>query len=283
LLGQFTIRERAVCQSGRKGRRRSRRQPPAAEHSLQVLRKRQRHPGAASPGARPAPALAAQGMPKGGLVGFELMETQKLGLSQFMSRSTTSAPWKANCPARSQSLASVRRRPGASGDSQADRLPARRTEAHRLGDGEPAHRPQPGPGQIAGIVHLISSSVPNLSNDNVSVIDQEGSLLTKKPDPPRPPSTPPRSSTPASSKKATSGASTPSSRRSSARATSAPRCPPTWTSTRPNRPPKPTAPTPRPSRPSAASRAARARPATRARKACPAPSATSRRCRPPPR
>ena len=32
-------------------------------------------------------------------------------------------------------------------------------------------------------MHLISSSVPNLANDNVSVIDQDGSLLTKKPDP----------------------------------------------------------------------------------------------------
>jgi len=39
--------------------------------------------------------------------------------------------------------------------------------------------------QVAGIVHLISSSVPQLSNDNVSVIDQDGSLLTKKPDPMR--------------------------------------------------------------------------------------------------
>ena len=34
------------------------------------------------------------------------------------------------------------------------------------------------PAQIAGIVHLIASSVPQLTNDNVSVIDQEGSLLT---------------------------------------------------------------------------------------------------------
>jgi flagellar M-ring protein FliF len=45
------------------------------------------------------------------------------------------------------------------------------------------HRPRLDQAQIAGIVHLISSSVPNLTNDNVSVIDQDGSLLTKKPDP----------------------------------------------------------------------------------------------------
>jgi flagellar M-ring protein FliF len=36
--------------------------------------------------------------------------------------------------------------------------------------------------QIAGIVHLVSSSVPDLSPKAVSVIDQEGSLLSQNPD-----------------------------------------------------------------------------------------------------
>ena len=46
--------------------------------------------------------LAAQGLPKGGLVGFELMENQKFGTSQFLNRSISSVRWKASSPARSR-------------------------------------------------------------------------------------------------------------------------------------------------------------------------------------
>jgi flagellar M-ring protein FliF len=37
--------------------------------------------------------------------------------------------------------------------------------------------------QVAGIVHLVSSSVPQLVPSNVSVIDQDGNLITQTPDP----------------------------------------------------------------------------------------------------
>jgi len=34
------------------------------------------------------------------------------------------------------------------------------------------------PGQVNAIVHLISSSIPNMPANNVTVIDQQGSLLS---------------------------------------------------------------------------------------------------------
>ena len=40
-------------------------------------------------------------------------------------------------------------------------------------------------GQVAGIVHLVSSSVPQLTPSNVSVIDQDGNLISQPQDPSR--------------------------------------------------------------------------------------------------
>ena len=39
------------------------------------------------------------------------------------------------------------------------------------------------PAQVAGVVHLVASSVPQLSPDLVSIVDQSGKLLTQKSDP----------------------------------------------------------------------------------------------------
>ena len=39
-----------------------------------------------------------------------------------------------------------------------------------------------GENQIRAIVHLVSSSVPNLPSENVTVVDQHGNLLSKPSD-----------------------------------------------------------------------------------------------------
>ena len=44
--------------------------------------------------------LAGQGLPRSGLAGFELMENQKFGTSQFLSRSIISVRWKVSCHVR---------------------------------------------------------------------------------------------------------------------------------------------------------------------------------------
>ena len=38
--------------------------------------------------------------------------------------------------------------------------------------------------QVRSIVHIVSSSIPNMSSDNVTVVDQYGKLLSKPEDDP---------------------------------------------------------------------------------------------------
>lgn len=45
--------------------------------------------------------LAQQGLPKGGAVGFELLDQENSASASLASRSTISVRWKANCPAPS--------------------------------------------------------------------------------------------------------------------------------------------------------------------------------------
>ncbi|MDD2989870.1 MAG: flagellar basal-body MS-ring/collar protein FliF [Zoogloea sp.] len=127
--------------------------------------------------------LAAQGIPKGGLVGFELMETQKLGLSQFHEQVNYQRALEGELSRTISAIASVAGArvhlaiPKQTAFLRDEQKPTASVMVN-LHTGRSLDQ-----AQIAGIVHLISSSVPNLSNDNVSVIDQDGSLLTKKPDP----------------------------------------------------------------------------------------------------
>src|SRR5690606_19597709 len=51
--------------------------------------------------------LAAQGLPKGGLVGFEIMETQKLGVSQFHEQVNYQRALEGELSRTIQSIASV--------------------------------------------------------------------------------------------------------------------------------------------------------------------------------
>jgi flagellar M-ring protein FliF len=129
--------------------------------------------------------LAAQGIPKGGLVGFELMETQKLGLSQFHEQVNYQRALEGELSRTISSIAAVAGArvhlaiPKQTAFLRDEQKPTASVLVN-LHTGRTLDA-----AQVAGIVHLISSSVPQLSNDNVSVIDQDGSLLTKKPDPMR--------------------------------------------------------------------------------------------------
>jgi flagellar M-ring protein FliF len=129
--------------------------------------------------------LAAQGIPKGGLVGFELMETQKLGLSQFHEQINYQRALEGELSRTISSIAAVAGArvhlaiPKQTAFLRDEQKPTASVLVN-LHTGRTLDA-----AQVAGIVHLISSSVPQLSNDNVSVIDQDGSLLTKKPDPMR--------------------------------------------------------------------------------------------------
>ena len=49
----------------------------------------------------------------------------------------------------------------------------------KLADGRVLNREQ-----VRAIVHIVSSSIPNMSSDNVTVVDQYGKLLSKPEDDP---------------------------------------------------------------------------------------------------
>lgn len=124
--------------------------------------------------------LASQGLPKGGLVGFELMENQKLGISQFAEQINYQRGLEGELARSIQSLAAVR--------AARVHLAIPKQTAFLRDEIKPSASVlvslQPGrtlePAQIAGIVHLVSSSVPQLSPANVSVIDQDGKLISQR-------------------------------------------------------------------------------------------------------
>lgn len=124
--------------------------------------------------------LASQGLPKGGLVGFELMENQKLGISQFAEQINYQRGLEGELARSIQSLGAVR--------AARVHLAIPKQTAFLRDDLKPSASVlvslQPGrtlePAQIAGIVHLVSSSVPQLSPANVSVIDQDGKLISQR-------------------------------------------------------------------------------------------------------
>ena len=123
--------------------------------------------------------LASQGLPRGGMVGFELMENQKFGTSQFAEQVNYQRGLEGELARTIQSIGAVQsarvhlaipkpslfvreeQKPTAS--VMLNLYPGRTLEAS----------------QIAGISHLVSSSVPQLPAGNVTVIDQNGTLLSQ--------------------------------------------------------------------------------------------------------
>jgi flagellar M-ring protein FliF len=127
--------------------------------------------------------LASQGLPKGGLVGFELMETQKIGVSQFAEQINYQRALEGELSRSIQSLAAVR---GARVHLAIPKQSAflrddTKTSASVLVSLHAGRTLEPI--QVAGIVNLVSSSVPQLNPLNVSVIDQEGKLISQQRDP----------------------------------------------------------------------------------------------------
>jgi flagellar M-ring protein FliF len=121
--------------------------------------------------------LASQGLPKGSLVGFEIMETQKFGVTQFQEQVNYQRGLEGELARSIQALAPVAQArvhlalPKASGFLR-EKQPPTASVLLQLHPGRTLDRTQ-----VAGIVHLVSSSVPELATKNVSVVDQSGNLL----------------------------------------------------------------------------------------------------------
>jgi flagellar M-ring protein FliF len=123
--------------------------------------------------------LASQGLPKGGMVGFEIMETQKLGISQFAEQINYQRALEGELARSIQSLAAVKgARVHLAIPKQTAFLRDEQKPTASVLVGLHAGR-RLDPQQVAGIVHLVSSSVPQMSPANVSVIDQNGNLVSE--------------------------------------------------------------------------------------------------------
>ncbi|MCL2655955.1 MAG: flagellar M-ring protein FliF [Betaproteobacteria bacterium] len=127
--------------------------------------------------------MASQGLPRGGNVGFELIDNDRLGSSQFHEQVNYQRALEGELGRTISSLTQVENArvhiaiPKQTAFLRDEQKPTA-SVVLTLYPGRTL-----GANQIAGIVHLVSSSVPQLSPEAVSILDQSGRLLTDKPDP----------------------------------------------------------------------------------------------------
>jgi|KBSSwiStaDraftv2_1062776.scaffolds.fasta_scaffold07394_4 flagellar M-ring protein FliF len=122
--------------------------------------------------------MATAGLPKGSVSGFELMDSARFGQTQFQERLTFQRGLEGELTRSIGSLAAVQSArvhlalPNQNGFFREQQKPAA-SVLLTLHPGRTLDR-----AQLAGIVHLVSSSVPELDPKAVSVLDQTGTLLT---------------------------------------------------------------------------------------------------------
>jgi flagellar M-ring protein FliF len=122
--------------------------------------------------------MAAQGLPRAGNVGFELLDGEKLGTSQFVEQVNYQRSLEGELANSIQSLAAV--------SSARVHLALPKPSVFVRDQQRPTASVllnlQRGrgldPSQVSAIVHLVASSVPELLPANVTVVDQNGSLLS---------------------------------------------------------------------------------------------------------
>ena len=122
--------------------------------------------------------LAAQGLPKGGNVGFELMENQKLGISQFLEQVNYQRALEGELARSIQAVSAVQtaRVHLAIPKSNVFIREQQKPTASVLLNLYPGRTMDQQ--QVSAVVHLVASSVPELAAKNVTVVDQNGNLLS---------------------------------------------------------------------------------------------------------
>ncbi|WP_437560009.1 flagellar basal-body MS-ring/collar protein FliF [Acidithiobacillus sulfuriphilus] len=122
--------------------------------------------------------LAAAGLPKGAGVGFELLEHEPLGTSQFVEQVNYQRALEGSLERTIQSLSAV--------ESAKVHVAIPKPSVFLSEQEKPTASVllQLYPGrvlstaQVAGIVHLVAASIPGLDDKSVTVVDQHGDLLT---------------------------------------------------------------------------------------------------------
>jgi len=126
--------------------------------------------------------LASQGLPKGGNVGFELMENQKFGITQFAEQVNYQRALEGELARSVESIGAV----AAARVHLAIPKPSVFVKEQQKPSASVVLSLQGGrlldSAQVSAIIHLISSSVPEMSAKNVTVVDQNGTLLSSNHD-----------------------------------------------------------------------------------------------------
>lgn len=124
--------------------------------------------------------LASQGLPKGSVHGFESMEANnRFGMTQFQERLAFQRGLEGELTRSIQSIGSVQSArvhlalPNQNGFFRDQQKPSASVLVS-LYPGRALDR-----NQLAGIVHLVAASVPELKTEAVSVLDDTGKLLSK--------------------------------------------------------------------------------------------------------
>lgn len=122
--------------------------------------------------------LASAGLPKGSVTGFELMDNARFGITQFQERLTFQRGLEGELTRSIMALSAVQSArvhlalPNQNGFFREQQKPSASVML-TLHPGRTLDR-----AQVAGIVHLVSSSVPELNPKAVSVLDQTGALIS---------------------------------------------------------------------------------------------------------
>ena len=126
--------------------------------------------------------LASAGLPKSSVVGFELMDNAKFGQTQTQERVNLQRALEGELTRTISSIDAVESArvhlalPNQNGFFREQQKPSA-SVVLMLRGGRTLDR-----SQLAGIVHLVASSVPELQTKDVSVLDQTGALLTENSD-----------------------------------------------------------------------------------------------------
>jgi flagellar M-ring protein FliF len=126
--------------------------------------------------------LASLGLPKGSVNGFEMMESNRFGMTQFQERLTFQRGLEGELTRSIQALSSVQNArvhlalPNQNGFFREQQKPSA-SVLLSLHGGRTLDRTQ-----LAGIIHLVASSVPEMSPSAVSVLDDTGKLLSSPSD-----------------------------------------------------------------------------------------------------
>ena len=125
--------------------------------------------------------LAADGLPKGAGVGFEVLDKEPMGTSQFVERVNYQRALEGSLARTIEALSAV--------DSATVHLAIPKPSVFLSEAQQPSASVLVklfpgrvlGGAQVAGIVHLVASAVGGLADRNVSIVDQDGKLLTSGP------------------------------------------------------------------------------------------------------